>query len=292
MKTPVSVLLAFLVLAAALTPAAAGAAPAEGKITIDTWAKGLFGYVDTAKPNACAAQRPVVVYKQLGEQRNPASDRRVGASKAKRTASGYQWSLRRTGQGAFYARAEAEPGCGLLKSRGFVRGPQGENDNRCGPWAGEGWCRISSPGPLHFWSERCTNFVKSSGDCNTGGNEGDGAWPFSKRHRNDDLHGELQWKTEGGLRHILYYTHTGSDYVGISHIAGTLPNAGSDRLTVTDAYAQRSNQYGDGPHFYTPTVAGAGVGEQGGPLGFNFDASTKILFGQEDIYMWGWLYRK
>lgn len=291
MKTPAAVLLACLALAATLAPAAAGAAPTHERITIDTWAKGLFGYVETAKPNACAAQRAVVVYKQLDEQRDPASDRRLGASKAKRTAGGYQWSLRGTGQGDFYARAEAKPGCAALKSRGFARAPKAENDSLCSPWSGPGWCRIAST-RLHYWSERCTNFVKGSGDCNTGGNEGDGAWPFSKRHRNDDLHGELQWHTEGGLRHILYYTHTGSDYVGISHIAGTLPNAGSDQLTVTDAYAQRSNQYGDGPHFSTPIVAGAGVGQQGGPLGFNFDASTKIFFGQEDIYMWGWLYRK
>jgi hypothetical protein len=302
MKTRPLVLLTLVVaLAAALAPAAASAAPAKGKITIDTWSKGLFGFVEGAKPNSCSAGRTVAVYKQVGLTQSPSADRKIGTSRAASTSSGgYQWSLRRAGNGTFYARAEAVPGCAALKSATVSRGgsglvgdsEEGENANTlCGPWSGPGWCRLAGNKPLQLETEHCTDFRKGSGDCDEGQPKGEANYPFAAAGDND-LRGELQWHQEGDLRKVLYFTHTGHDNVGISHISGTLPNAGSDRFTVTDAYAQRSKVYGDGPHFETPVIAGVPRGEQGGPLGFNFESSSKILFGTEDIYIWGGLYRR
>jgi hypothetical protein len=293
MRLVPSLLVAAAALSAAFAPAGAAAAPpAQEKITIDAWSKGVFGYVESRQPQVCSAQRRVTVYEQSGEQHDPGADRRVGSSLARKTRGGYQWSLRGTGAGVFYATTAARGDCPGASSRTFSKLPGRVDDPRlCNPNSGPGWCRLNWPKPLHFQSERCTSFTKSSGDCNTGEPGGDANYPFAD-YFGSDLHGELQWWTADGLRQVRYFTHTGADNVGISHIAGTLPNAGSDRFTVTDAYAQRSGTYGDGPHFETPVVAGAGPGDMGGPLGFNFDASTKIIFGSEDIYMWGWLYRK
>lgn len=300
MKIRPLVLLILVALAAALVPATASAAPATGKITIDTWSKGLFGWVEGQKPNSCSADRAVTVYKQVGLTQSPSADKLVGTSKAKSGTGGYQWSVRGTGKGVFYARAEAVSGCAAYRSATVTRGgsglvgdsEEGENANSlCGPNSGPGWCRLAGNQVLHLESERCTDFRKSSGDCNEGTPRGEANYPFAAAGDND-LRGELQWHQEGNLKKVLYFTHTGHDNVGISHISGTLPDSGSDRFTVTDAYAQRGKTYGDGPHFETPVIAGVARGEQGGPLGFNFEASTKILFGSEDIYIWGWMYRK
>jgi hypothetical protein len=293
MRLVASLLVAVAALVAAFAPAGAvAAAPAQDRITIDAWSKGVFGHVESKQPRACSAQRRVTVYEQTGEKHDPGVDRRVGSNRARKTRGGYQWSLRGTGTGAFYATTAARGDCLGATSRTFSKLPGGVDDPRlCNPQSGPGWCRLNWPNKLHFQTERCTSFTKGSGDCGEGKPEGDANYPFAD-YAHGDLRGELQWWTADGLRQVRYFTHTGNNNDGISHIAGTLPGAGSDRFTVTDAYAQRGSVYGDGPHFETPVVAGAGPGEMGGPLGFNFDASTKLFFGTEDIYMWGWMYRK
>jgi hypothetical protein len=104
-------------LGAAAMLAFAGSAVARSgaptTVTIKKESDGFFGFVDSTKPNKCANNREVSVYKEKGDSPDPSSDKKIGSDTAQPNGDGYMWSTGNTGnqKGDFYAFAHRIPGC-------------------------------------------------------------------------------------------------------------------------------------------------------------------------------------
>lgn len=266
---------------AILAPSAV-AAPAGGGLSAYEYDGGVVGMVEAA-PGRCAAGREVEVFERKGAP-GTADDALIGRAKAAKEDGVYLWSLRTRNGGELYAVAAAEPGCAALSDPSAQPAPRGDGPS-CGPSSAAGFCVLATKEQrMDFDSGSCKPFRLAPGDC-SGGDSSGGAWPWS-----GPITGEFRWDgmPDGGGRRITYFSHRGSDNTGIAHLSGTLPGIGSDAFSVEDAYAQRSEKYGDGPHFLTPNVGGAKPGEQGGPINFDFRAGCS-LFCRDHIYFYGWL---
>ncbi len=91
----------------------AGAREAAGtKVTIDGGGGEYFGYVKSSKQK-CKSNRKVKLYKQLGSEPHPRSDKFINSDLAQPNNDGYQWNTGSTGvhRGKVYARATRIDGC-------------------------------------------------------------------------------------------------------------------------------------------------------------------------------------
>jgi len=100
--------------ALSITGVAGARSDAATKVTINKESDGFFGYVKSDKPNRCANNRKVTVYKLKGASPDPGSDKYIGSDIAQANNNGYQWNTGNTGNtshGSYYAHAKKIPGC-------------------------------------------------------------------------------------------------------------------------------------------------------------------------------------
>lgn len=108
---------AILAVGAVAAVVASGAAQAGGdaetKVTIKAPGSEVYGYVKSPKPNKCADDRKVKVFRQKGGEQGGGDDIKVGTDRAARNGDRYMWSIGNPGlQGRkIYAKAGRIPGC-------------------------------------------------------------------------------------------------------------------------------------------------------------------------------------
>jgi hypothetical protein len=279
LKPPLKLLLATAACLAlcALVGAAALGATGTGKaeataVTIENWPGGLMGDVRSPNSARCADGRRVVVYRVRGAKPDPASDERVGATRAKGAVGEFGWTVESDADGRFYAQAVAKKGCEAALSA--VIGSAGPGGSAaasaypvCGTYISETSsriCRVENltfktfafPGEdLCLWDRQ-----PAAGNCNSSADTGPFPWLSGIRI-------VTSWKPDGGGR-SLTFTANQWDRPGVTAtFEGRVPDPNSQRFTVTEASAP-----GEGPvdtstdRFYTPDLPGALVGEVGGPL--------------------------
>ena len=99
--------------ASASSSLAAAPALAPAKVTVTIKAEGvdLSGEVRSPKPNKCAADRKVIVFKQKGA-RGGGNDERFATDTTGEQNGKWTWSTGNTGtEGRFYAKVKAKTGC-------------------------------------------------------------------------------------------------------------------------------------------------------------------------------------
>ena len=91
---------------------------AETKVTIQGGGGEYFGYVKSTKLK-CKNNRKVKLYKQLGSEPHPRTDKFINSDLAQANGNGYQWNTGSTGvhHGKVYARAGRIEGCKPDNSR-------------------------------------------------------------------------------------------------------------------------------------------------------------------------------
>lgn len=299
---------AALVLAGTGT-AASRAKPANTRVTIQAWPKGLFGYVSSPKPSRCADRRLIAVFKQQGRRQNPASDKRVARVRAAGKPGSYQWSTRRPRSGKFYAKVATKPGCRIAYSKtvfgaspvfgtspGLTGGGAGGSFPPCSPYVSEGTSSICRFDLMHLSLNQIRPFVSCSfgrgeGDCPGAALTGPYPWGlsgfgFGKRRVS------FFWNWDrNSVTFVAYLGQDGTGGNGIAHLGGVMPGPGSPEFTVRDGFAQNDRGYPNGDHFYTPDIPGQAAGEVGGPLHLNFVNGGPGDNGAE-VYIYGYLYMK
>ncbi len=285
-----------VVAAACLTcfAAAASGKPAPSRLTIESVPSGAFGNVSSPRA-ACAEGRQVVLFEMRGDERDPARDRRIGSDRAAESEDSLLWSVETRRTGSFYARAKATKGCAAALSRVLpvaarVAGEEGSDSPYppCGPYVSEGpslickftemYLDLDQEGPL-----RPCRFGDSSGGCP---GRATGLFPWGRTGAGDRPRVQISWRPGDRVR-ILEVASEGS----AGRLDGTIPNAGSDRFTVTNAFARNENGGGNGDNFFTPNLPGQGPGEVGGPLKLNFQNGRGTDFGAQ-AWISGYLFLK
>jgi hypothetical protein len=236
---------------------------ASTRLTIAVWPAGVYGYVSSSNPGACARGRRIEVF---GALRHRAS-RRIAIESAVRNQVGYEWLVDTSRGNAFYAIAKATPGCAAARSRTVSVAPRGAAIARC-PSVEGGKCTLVI-NSLKVDKRVCETFASARGAC-IGNTSGDVNADWAGR-------ANFLWKpnTTGG-RTVDY--NFGIPTKGDRCIRGSSPGPSSADYKVSDAHGV------SGPRFYTPNVAGVKAGADGGPLYLNFDA------GEGQIIIWGTLY--
>jgi hypothetical protein len=282
-----------LVAACCLMPAAAVANPAPTKLSIQPYPGGVSGYVTTPKAKACASNRKVIVYQQTGDAPDRGKDPKIASDLAELSESSYMWTAKTGSTGQFYAGAEATKGCAAAFSEAvesqtpaFELGSMQSNYPPCGPYVSEGTSEVCWFGQLYMSLDQegafnpC-RFGPATGSCPGDGHDAPFPWGlnFYGRH----VRGEVFWRDDGKVRAftMVSYWGTASGGDGAAHLSGHLPSSGSDRFTITDAYAQNDSGYPNGDHFYTPDLPGQAPGEVGGPLKLNFENGSGTDFGAQ-----------
>lgn len=295
-------------LAAAVGAEAVAAKPAATKLTIQVRSDRLVGFVSSPDPERCAAGRRIVVFEQLGAAPNQGSDKRIAGVRASREDGAYKWSTATPRPGRFYAQAPGKPGCAADLSRSVrsapgpaapaIEPPAGDlrtDYPPCGPYVNEGTSFICKFEQLHLDLEGVGTFSKCRFGEDSSACQGvaNGLFPwgrtFASRGRPKV---KIGWSWNGSSRDLTVITYRDDQgATGVANLTGTVPNAGSPRFTVTEAFAQSGDGYPNGNHFYTPNLPGQGPGEPGGPLAINFQNGTGTDWGAvADI--WGYLYLK
>ena len=193
------------------------------------------------------------------------------------------------------AKHKAAPGA---KDPGRKPAAAGERTDYppCGPYVNEGTSFICKFEQLHLDLEGVGAFSKcrfgdDSSACQGVATNGLFPWgrTFASRGRPKV---KIAWGWNGSSRDLTVITYRDDQgATGVANLTGTVPNAGSPRFTVTEAFAQSGDGYPNGNHFYTPNLPGQGPGEPGGPLAINFQNGTGTDWGAvADI--WGYLYLK
>lgn len=278
----------------ACSATAAGAAPAPSKLTIESVPSGAFGYVSSPRA-ACADGRRVVLFSMRGDRRVPASDVRVGSDRAAKSEDSFLWSVETGRAGRFYAQAPASKGCAAALSRVLRAAPAvgggdspGSNYPPCSPYVSEGTSQICEFSELYLDLDQegpfnpC-RFGSSSGGCP---GQANGLFPWGKTGARGRPRAQISWHWNGTVR-ILEVASEGS----AGRLDGTIPNSGSDRFTVTNAFARNDRGGGNGDNFFTPNLSGQGPGEVGGPLKLNFKNGSGTNFGAE-AWISGYLFLK
>ncbi|MEX2275468.1 MAG: hypothetical protein WEA10_07925 [Actinomycetota bacterium] len=113
-----------LALAAAGALALTGAASAGGNkgettVTIQEQNGDFHGTVRSNRPNKCAEDRLIWVYKQKGREQRPSRDNRLYMDTASLSGGRYEWDTGNTSanDGKYYARATPTPDCKADNSR-------------------------------------------------------------------------------------------------------------------------------------------------------------------------------
>jgi hypothetical protein len=101
-----------VVLLASIVSVAGARERAETKVTIEGGGGEYFGYVKSSK-RKCKSDRKVKLYKQLGSEPHPRTDKFINSDHAQPNNDGYQWNTGSTGvhRGKVYARAGRIEGC-------------------------------------------------------------------------------------------------------------------------------------------------------------------------------------
>jgi hypothetical protein len=103
--------------------ASAGGGKAETKVTIKAPGGDVYGYVKSSKPNKCANDRKVKVFRQKGGDQGGGDDIKIGSDRAAPNGDRYMWSIGQPGNTSgkkLYARAGKIPGCKADSSRTIV----------------------------------------------------------------------------------------------------------------------------------------------------------------------------
>lgn len=281
--------------------AVASAKSVPTKLTIRSYPSGVFGYVESASKN-CADKRKVEVFEQSGKRRDPAIDRRVASDRAEISEDSYLWTVKTKRSSRFYARAAAQPGCaaalsGTIRSLTVAEGIGADNPDVpiCGPYVSEGpseVCRFTEM-YLDIEQEGAFNpcrFGSSSGGCP--GLANGAPFPWGQGVGGGRVKMQISWGWNGQSRNLQVVSYPGDrSGSGWAHLGGTVPNAGSPRYTISDAFAQNDKGYPNGDHFFTPDLPGQGAGEIGGPLTINFQNGSGTDFGAQ-CWISGYLYLK
>jgi hypothetical protein len=284
------------------TPKGAAGKPASTKLSIRSYPGGVFGYVTSPTTATCSSDRKVVVYEQVGEQRDPQSDPRISTDLAEPSESSFLWTVKTGRSGQFYARAAAIKGCDeALSATAESQTPTLEaaaTNNKyptCGPYVSEGTSEICNLGQLYLALDpegafSACRFGSSSGNCP--GSAFDAPYPWGSTNTASSARTRMYWQ-EGPVRSVTIVSFPGlyPEGNGSAHLGGTLPNSGSDRFTVKDGFAQNDTGYPNGDHFFTPDLPGQAPGEVGGPLKLNFKNGSGIDRGAQ-VWITGYLYLK
>jgi hypothetical protein len=283
---------------------AEGASPvgqARTGVTIEVWPQGLFGYVTSPRPARCAEHAQLIVFEQQGRRQRPASDKRVLQLRAAGKPGAYQWATRRPRPGRFYVKVLGRPGCRSSISGTVAASPllgsSGEDSASypvCSPWVSQGTTTICRFPEMHLRISETTAFRfcifgHDEGNCRGHADSGPPVWGRTAFGYNPSV----QFFWNGGGRRSVTFVSYRPDYgnVGVAHIGGTVPSAGSPDFTVNDAFATDDRGYPQGNHFYTPDIPGQAAGEVGGPLRINFVNPGWESDGA-DVYIEGYLYLK
>jgi len=98
--------------------AIAGGGPAATAVSIKVDGSDYHGFVASTKPNKCADDRKIVLYKKLGAHQNPQNDEKINTDRAEKQGDRYRWDTGNTGSnGKHYARAKKIEGCRADNSR-------------------------------------------------------------------------------------------------------------------------------------------------------------------------------
>lgn len=113
-RSPVpAVALALLAVTALGGNAGAGGSKAETTVTIQEQGGDFHGTVRSNRPNKCAQDRVIWVYKQKGREQRPSRDNRLYSDTADLNGDRYEWNTGNTSanDGKYYARATPTPEC-------------------------------------------------------------------------------------------------------------------------------------------------------------------------------------
>jgi hypothetical protein len=284
------IVLATVFVALLATAAGPAAASERSRLTIQSWPKGLFGYV-RGTADECGDGRKVSVFEQRGARPKPRTDRRFATVKAG-SGAGSQWVARTSRTGSFYAKARRTKGCSALRSKvlkvraGTPGGAGGAGVPACSPYVSEGDSDICRMDQI---SMKCTgqSISQQSGSC--GGVAKGGPYPWGVNGEGgDDPQAQLVWNhNDHSISYASYPFGDGFQHQ-LSYLRGTIPWGGSANFTIADGWAQDDRGGTNGDHFFTPDVPGQAAGEIGGPLYLNFvnDGSFKY------VYIYGYLFLK
>ncbi|MBS1676007.1 MAG: hypothetical protein JST08_01355 [Actinobacteria bacterium] len=276
-------------------------APSPTKLTINAYAEGVYGYVTGAK-QSCLANRKIVVYRQLGARRDPATDRKVAVDKASLVDGDYRYAVATDTSDRFYAVAAATKGCAAAQSGSVlgisVAAPGGPSGTPvCSPYTAEGpsqVCSLQRPGvewgiSYDFPSKgtRACDISKSDYSCD--GNAG-GPFPFGDASIGGRNAVTMSWRPgTNGFKEVTVVTGGGSGY-GSSRMEARLPGPGSADLYV-DKWAVTTDS-GATAEFFTPNLPGQRAGEPGGPLYLNFEGGKGAFGLGAEVHIKGFLYVK
>jgi hypothetical protein len=283
--------LACLLLVAATKADAAPHGGAGAKVTIQAWPDGVFGYVTSSAPGRCAGKRRVEVLERAGGGRRPGADRRVGGDRTGPGPVAFQWAVKTSRPGRLYAYAPGVPGCAAATSAALdaqaLTAPTEKDDYPpCGPYVGEGPTYICKFEELHASLSFCTTFRARVESCSGDGVAGLFPWGTRAFRGDPDVIFNWDWRS-GEVRLVSYRNDLGD--IGTAFLSGKMPDATSDRYTITDAFAQNDRGVEQGPHFYTPDLPGQEPGQVGGPLHLNYIGSEGVVT-RSQLYISGYMY--
>jgi hypothetical protein len=265
------------ILAAGMTPIAASAAtPARTTVSVAPYPDGFVGFVSSPAPRRCAANREVVLMRQVGGAPNPARDKLIARAVARSKNRHYVWSVRDTSAARVYAVVSSEPGCGAARSKTTEVLPRG-SDALCP--SEEPVCRLAQ---IHFDATAyCPNFGDRFAIC-LGTSTSDSV-PWSQALLDlPGLAASFSW--EGQPRKLLNYSVVQLG-IPVAQLLGSVPDPASPNFSVSLAYAL------EWPHpavrWITPDLPGMHAGEPGGPLSIDFKNGRVGI----DVYIKGYLYR-
>lgn len=301
-KTPLMLLLAAGACLAFSAFSGAGALAAKGgsssaatTVTIEPWPGGVLGEVVSPDSARCADGRRVVVYRQRGEQRDPAGDERVGADTAAAGLGGsFGWTVELDGNGPYYAQVKPRKGCRealspVVSATDLGAAAADPVYPACGPYFSETGgriCRVQDLRYKVYWTRGealCTWDDARYANAECWANPLGGPFPW----------GYVGWpnkakmKVEGASGRWL---SIGWPEAKRATLTGTAPSWDSPRFTVTDAIAPGEAPDDQSDHFYTPNLPGQGPGEVGGPL--KMDYSNHLGFQEQFFTFNGYLYLK
>jgi hypothetical protein len=262
---------------AAEAAASAERGAARTDITMQSWPdRGYFGFVESPRAR-CADGRRVVVFNRDAESGKD----RVGAVRSHRHHGAYQWSIRTTGPGAFYAKATRTAGCKAARSKKLASQPGGPEVPACP--STEEICRFDE---LHIdtgFGTYCPAFSKASAKCNTFTESGPIPWCCWRQ-------GYIGWDEDrpGTSRRTFNYSaRSDTGYTETAFLVGSLPGPGSANFTIANAgapvWSEKPNT-----RWYTPDLPAVSAGNVGGPLHLNFRNGT---YGA-DVFIRGYLFMK
>jgi hypothetical protein len=289
-----SLVLAVVMACLSCFAASAGAKSAPTKLTIQSSPGGAFGYVSSPDTKTCAANRKVVVFEQVGAERDPASDPRVAADRAGESEAKYVWTVQAGRSGNFYAQAAAKPGCGaalsgtvqsLTVAQGIGKDPT--DYPPCGPYVSQGpteICRFNAMFlELEFPEHQECSWGAASNSCP--GEATVGLFPWAVAAIGGGTTVKLSWFPSGGKREVTVDSYSNGTFA--AQLGGSVPFAGSPRFTVTNGFAANGFGNPNGDRFFTPNLPGQAQGEVGGPLAINVQS---LSTGGASAWISGYLY--